>query len=52
MYYFDSGMERCQLMEEGGRTMRPRGAFVAADLPVTSVRVATITRKKLATYQL
>lgn len=28
--------------------MRPRGAFVVADsLPVTSVRIATITRKKL-----
>lgn len=30
------------------RTMRSRGAFVAADsLPVTSVRIATITLKKL-----
>lgn len=28
--------------------MRPRGAFVVADsLSVTSVRIATITRKKL-----
>lgn len=28
------------------RTMRSRGAFVAADsLPVTSVRIATITKK-------
>lgn len=35
------------------RTMRSWGAFVAADsLPVTSVRIATITKNSLQIYQL
>lgn len=55
MYYFDTEINvrgvsvngrRGEVGEE--RTMRSRGAFVVADsLPVTSVRIATITRKKL-----
>lgn len=52
MYYFDTKINVSALMvvagRSGGEDNAPPGRFCAANsLPVTSVRIATITRKKV-----